>query len=149
MNEYRYVCPIEIRYGDIDAQRHVNNARVFTYLEQARISYFQNLGLWDGTDFDKIGFILAELSCTYKAPINYGQQIHCGVRTVSLGNKSIEVRQSIRDTESGVELASSKSVLVAYDYLGRQSIRVPESWRKVVREFEWLPPDDKEESDGP
>jgi acyl-CoA thioester hydrolase len=138
MEEFRFYLPMQVRYGDIDPQRHVNNARFFTYMEQGRISYFQHLGLWDGTDFDNLGFILLEMSITFKAPIHYGQPIHVGVRTERLGNKSLEVLNVLEDTESGEEVARGRSVLVAYDYMRSQSIVIPEEWRSVVNEFEGL-----------
>ena len=37
MADFRFYHPIEVRYGDLDPQGHVNNARYLTYLEQARI----------------------------------------------------------------------------------------------------------------
>ena len=35
MQEFRFYHPIVIRFSDLDAQRHVNNARYFTFLEDA------------------------------------------------------------------------------------------------------------------
>lgn len=138
MDEFRFYLPIQVRYGDIDPQRHVNNARFFTYMEQGRISYFQHLGLWDGIDFDNIGIILLEMTITFKAPIVYGQSIRVGARTDRMGNKSLNVITVLEDAESGQEVASGNSVLVAYDYSRAQSIPIPEEWRSVVNEFEGL-----------
>jgi len=44
MAEFNYYHPIEVRYGDLDPQGHVNNARYLTYFEQARINYIAHLG---------------------------------------------------------------------------------------------------------
>ena len=85
MEDIRFYHPIAVRYGDVDAQRHVNNSRYFTYMEEARIQYIKHLGLWDGTGFDDIGFILVETNCTFSLPIRYGQQIRAGVKTIKLG----------------------------------------------------------------
>jgi acyl-CoA thioester hydrolase len=38
--EIRFYLPIQVRYGDIDPQWHVNNARFFTHMEQGRVPYF-------------------------------------------------------------------------------------------------------------
>jgi acyl-CoA thioester hydrolase len=138
MDEFRFYLPIQVRYGDLDPQRHVNNSRFFTYMEQGRISYFQHLDLWDGTDFDNLGFILLEATITFKAPILYGQSIRVGVKVERLGNKSLELINVLEDAETGEEVARGRSVLVAYDYMSGQSIVIPEAWRKVVQEFEGL-----------
>jgi acyl-CoA thioester hydrolase len=136
MSEYRFYHPIEIRYADLDAQRHVNNACYLTYIEQARLKYFQSLDLWDGADFDNIGVIMVEQSCTYKSPIAYGQLIHVGVRVVRLGNKSLELTVSIRDRDTDQEMAAGRTVLVAYDYVAEESQPIPERWRETIKAYE-------------
>lgn len=138
MGEYHFFHSIEIRYGDIDAQRHVNNARYFTYMEQARSKYIKALGLWEGSDFDAIGIILAEQSCRYLYPIQLDSDIKVGVRTVRLGEKSIETQYSIQDAQTGDELAVGQAILVAYDYQKGKSIPVPDDWRVVITEFEGI-----------
>ena len=136
MGEYRFFHSIEIRYGDIDAQRHVNNARHFTYMEQSRSKYIKALGLWEGSDFDAIGIILAEQSCRYIRPIQLESDIKVGVRTVRLGEKSIETQYSIQDSQTGEELAVGKAALVAYDYQLGKSIPIPDDWRVVIASFD-------------
>jgi acyl-CoA thioester hydrolase len=133
---YRFYHPTEVRYGDIDAQRHVNNARTFTFMEQARVKYLQRLGLWDGKDFQAIGIILAEASCTYKAPILLEQRLRVGVRTMKIGTKSIEFSYSIEDDDTGQVMATGRSVQVTYDYKRGTSIPVPDHWREVIQAFE-------------
>ena len=136
MPEFRFYHPIEIRYGDLDPQGHVNNAAYLTYMEQARLKYYERLGLFQGNDFLSMGVILAEATCTYVAPILYGTSIHVGVRTVRLGNKSFQMEYTIEDQGSGATLATGRTVQVAYDYHARQSIPIPQTWRQVLTDFE-------------
>ncbi len=138
MGEYNFFHPIEIRYGDIDAQRHVNNARYFTYMEQARTKYIKALGLWVESNFDAIGIILAEQSCRYLNPIQLESEIKVGVRTMRLGEKSIETQYSVQDAQTGNELAIGQAILVAYDYQLGKSIPIPDNWRVVITAFEGI-----------
>jgi acyl-CoA thioester hydrolase len=138
MPEYRFFHPIEVRYADLDAQRHVNNACYLTYMEQARLKYVQSLGLWDGADFERIGVILVEQSCTYKSPIAYGQPIHVGIRVIQMGNKSLTLAASIRDRDTGQEMAVGQTVLVAYDYVAEASQPIPEHWREAINAYEGM-----------
>jgi acyl-CoA thioester hydrolase len=141
MPDFRFFHPIEVRYADIDAQRHVNNVAYFAYMETARAHYMQHLGLWDGRDFLKIGIILAETSCSYKTPISYGQPLRVGVRTVRLGTKSLELNYTLQDAESGEELATGRSIQVAYDYPSGKSIPIPDAWRAYLTAFDGLTPE--------
>lgn len=133
---FRFFHPIEIRYRDVDAQRHVNSAVYFTYLEQARANYLQLLGLWKGKDFDRIGIILAEQSCTYLAPIYYGQQIEVGVRAEHIGEKSMHFEYLLREALSHAEFAVASTTLVAYSYERGESVAVPEDWRRKIEAYE-------------
>jgi acyl-CoA thioester hydrolase len=137
---FRFYHPVEVRYADIDAQRHVNNVAFFAYMESARACYLQHLGLWDGKDFLKIGIIIAEAACTYKAAISYGQPLRVGVRTARLGTKSLELHYTIEDSDTGQEMATGRTIQVAYDYHSNQTIPVPEAWRQAITAFEGLSP---------
>ena len=136
MGDFRFFYPIEIRYGDIDAQRHLNNARYFTFMEQARLHYLMMLGLWDAENFDQIGIILAQQACTYLEPITLQHEIEVGVRTERMGSKSIEMMYCLRDVTSHRELATGSAILVAYDYQLRDSINIPVGWREIIEGFE-------------
>jgi acyl-CoA thioester hydrolase len=50
MSEYSRVFEMSmpIRWGDMDAFGHVNNTVYFRYMEQARISWFEQLGIAGG-----------------------------------------------------------------------------------------------------
>ena len=136
MNAYHFYHPIEVRYGDLDPQGHVNNASYLTYLEQARINYIRSLGLWDGGSFLDVGIILADAHLTFHNAIQFGQAVRVGVSVVRLGNKSLDVVYRIEDASSGLELATGSTVLVAYDYRRQRTIPIPQTWRERIMAFE-------------
>ncbi len=139
MTQFNFYHPIEVRYGDLDPQGHVNNAKQLTYFEQARIAYKTRLGLFTkGQSFMEIGVILADVHITYLEPIYYGQEIKVGVRAVKLGNKSMIWEQNIVDAGTGKILAKGEVVLVAYDYSEEKTISVPQEWREKIKQFESL-----------
>jgi acyl-CoA thioester hydrolase len=139
MPDFRFLHPIEIRYGDLDPQGVVNNAKYLTYFEQARVHYFVQLGLFDpDQSFLDVGVIVADAHIAYQAPLVWGVPVLAGVRTVKFGTKSSTVEQCVVHAETGKVYASGTVVLVAFDYRRNQSIPVPENWRQKVREFEGM-----------
>ena len=139
MAQYRFYHPIEVRYGDLDPQGHVNNAKHLTYFEQARIAYLIELGLFTkNQSFMEIGVILADVHITYFAPIYYGQNIKVGVYISKLGNKSMTWEQNILDAETGKELAKGEVIMVTYDYKEEKSVSIPQEWREKITMFERL-----------
>lgn len=138
MDIFRFYHPIEVRYGDLDPQGHVNNARFLTYIEQARVVYYKHLGLWEESSFIDFGAILAEVRVTFLVPIHWGEPVRVGMRITRLGNKSMTAEYCLKNTENGTVYATSMAVLVAYDYRQACTIPVPEDWRKKIIEFERL-----------
>ena len=138
MAEFRFYHPIVVRYGDLDPQGHVNNARYLTFMEQTRVSYVKHLGLWDGDSFLDFGMIMADARVTFRAPILWGQPIRVGMRIARLGTKSMDSVYIIEDTQTGQILADGSSVLVAYDYSDSITIPIPGEWRNIITEFENL-----------
>ncbi len=145
MTSFRFYYPIEVRYGDLDPQGHVNNARFLTYFEQARIRYVINLNLWDGRSYFDIGFILADAHVTFLGPVFFGQEIRVGVRVTRLGNKSLNMEYSLEDIQTGKQLALGSSALVTYDYQDSRTIPIPAHWRKTIATFEGLNSTDQQE----
>lgn len=142
MSEYRFTRPIEVRYGDLDPQGHVNNSRYLTYFEQARISYMQNLGyLQIGKPWKDFGFILAEVRLSFLKPVQYGSMLQAGIRVVRLGNKSLSMDFGLTGSESGELMCTGSAVMVAYDYQSNQTIPLPIELRKTIRDFEGIEED--------
>jgi acyl-CoA thioester hydrolase len=139
MSEFKFFHPTEVRYGDLDPQGHVNNAKYLTYFEQGRVHYLIELGLFS-TDqsFMNLGLIVADIHVQYKAPTHFGDEIVTGVRTSKIGNKSIIIEHTVIDSKTGSEMATGEVVCVMYDYRAQKTISVPDEWRKIISEFEDL-----------
>jgi acyl-CoA thioester hydrolase len=147
MAEYRFYHPVEVRYADLDPQGHVNNAKHFTYIEQARVAYIQHLGLWEGTSFHDIGMILAEARVAFLSAIRLNQKVRVGARVTRLGEKSFDMDYRLEDAATHKELAHGTAVIVAYDYGERQSMKIPEVWRHAICTFEDIPSSAGKEND--
>ena len=139
MPDYKFFHPTEVRYGDLDPQGHVNNAKYLTYFEQARIYYLIQLGLFSvDQSFMEVGVIVADVHITFHSPARYGNPLKVGVKTTKLGNKSMTVEQCVMDGRTGEVMASGTVVLVTFDYEGLKTIPVPEDWKEKIGEFEGL-----------
>jgi acyl-CoA thioester hydrolase len=139
MSDFHFYHPVEVRYGDLDPQGHVNNAKHLTYFEQARVAYMIELGLFTkDQSFMKIGVIVADVHLTYLEPIYFGQNIKVGVHTARLGNKSMTWEQNIVDVDTGRELTKGEVIIVTYDYKDGKTISVPLEWRDTFIAFEGL-----------
>ena len=139
MSDFRFHHPVEVRYGDLDPQGHVNNAKHLTYFEQGRVAYMIELGLFSkDQSFMQIGVIVADVHITYLEPIYFGRNIKAGVHAAKLGSKSMTWEQNIVDAETGKELARGEVIMVTYDYREAKTISIPQDWKEKITRFEGL-----------
>jgi acyl-CoA thioester hydrolase len=125
---FDFVHRERVRFRDLDAMGHVNNAVFATYVEQARIEYLRSLGVLEGPLY--MGMILARLELDFVAPALPEGEIEIGVRPVRSGNKSFELEYALE--QAGRTVARATTVLVAYDYEQAQSVPLPTSWRDLL-----------------
>ncbi|WP_322800425.1 thioesterase family protein [Thermoflexus sp.] len=132
---FRMAVPIEVRFRDMDAMGHVNNAVYFTYFEQARLHYIRQLaGL--PPPLEPFGMIVAEALCQYRAPITMGMPIQVWIRVAEVRQRSFVFLYKIERCDSGHIMALGRSVQVAYDYAQGVPVPIPESWRERFLQFE-------------
>ncbi len=135
---FRHRYAIAVRYGDMDTLGHVNNAKYLTYIEQARIEYVRELGMWDGKT-SQYGIIMARAVVDYKSPVTMddGEAIIFS-RTARIGNKSFDMEHWVMVERDGqaVLAATAGIVGVAFDYLSNETIVVPDAWREKITDYE-------------
>jgi len=138
MTDFKFFHPTEVRYGDLDPQGHVNNAKYLTYFEQARVYYMIQLGLFKrDQSFMEVGVIIADIHIKYHSTTHYADDIKVGVKITKIGGKSLTVEQCVMDSK-GKLLASGTVIMVTFDYAGLKTIAVPDVWKKKISEFEGI-----------
>ena len=132
---FRFRTTVDIRFRDVDALGHVNNAVYFTYFEIARLAYFAAVqGRRLGVDDFRI--VVAEASCRYRSPAFYGERLIVDVATTSLRSRSFELRYRITAEDDGRLVAEGRTVLVAYDHRARRTTTLTPAFRRQIEHFE-------------
>ena len=92
--------PMPVRWADLDAFNHVNNARYLTFLEQARIEWFDTLDEpWVTADSAPV---VASVTLNYKRPIEYPASVFVELFTEKLGNSSVVIGDRITADDDGL-----------------------------------------------
>lgn len=129
---FHFNTPIQIRFKDIDKLGHVNNATLLTYVETARVHYFQ-YALAERNNWDETGVILARTEIDYHIPVFLEDRIHVYTNVQRFGKTSFDIHNLIVKRESNSEIicAYAKSVMVCMDYKKRLAFEIPEHWKKA------------------
>ncbi|MDH7485923.1 MAG: thioesterase family protein [Anaerolineae bacterium] len=139
LTDFPVVVPIVVRFRDLDAMGHVNNAVYLTYFEMARVAYHQRLTGRPTFDFRDFDFILAEVTCRYRSPAYLGETLLVGIRVASVGRKSFVFEYEMRDQASGRLVAEGRSVQVMYDYREQRSKPVSDEFLAKVEALQGQP----------
>ena len=128
---------IEIRWRDVDAYQHVNNAVYATYLEECRDEWLSRA--LDGGS-DEWDFVLARVAIDFRRELRLEDEwVVVSCRLEQIGTSSLTLREEIR-AEEGWLAAESEAVLVARDREAGRSRPLTVSERAALeRTFSNLP----------
>jgi len=121
----KMTLPVEIRFRDIDAMGHVNNAVFFTYFEEGRKLFLKDvLGIVHHSDYP---FIMAHIECDYKAPLKLGETPALEVWIKDVGVKKFTFVYRMADPDDpSREYCRGESVMVFYDYGAARTVPIPD-----------------------
>ena len=111
-----------VRFGDLDAMRHLNNVVFLRYFETARIRFLQALAPEhnpahpEGAGF---GLIFAECQIFYRSPVHLDEvvDVHCTVEDVRRSSFRVPFRMQVGDRLA----AEGYGVMVGFDYAAQRA----------------------------
>ncbi len=121
---------LKVRFRDVDAMGHVNNAVYFSFMEQARTEYYMKM-----TGKRRLGefeMILASATCNFRSAVTWGETVVVRVWPTRIGKSSFTLQYELRVKEGRRLVADGESVQVAYDYRTRKSRPIPPPFRKAI-----------------
>lgn len=134
---------LQIRFGDIDRLGHVNNAVYAQFFDIGRVEFLQRY--MPGLRFDGRTLVLVHLETDFIRPVFEHDHIAVETFLEKIGGKSVTMIQEIRD-EAGVLRARCRSVLSTLDMAQGGSFPMPEAWRAVLEQAEFMPKAENESS---
>ena len=135
-NEARRLAHVEripIRWGDMDAMGHVNNIVYFRYMEQARISWFEQLLPRRDAAWKTTGIVIANASCNFRRAITYPGTVEVKVFVARPGGSSVATYYEMRVDEDPEPYADGAAVVVFIDMQTQKAVRVPDDIRAKLQ----------------
>lgn len=131
-NEHKQLArvPISVRWRDMDAMGHVNNAKYVSFLEEARVRWM--LGVAGVSLNDRIVPVVAATNVNYRLPIVWPNDIVVELFVERLGNSSVTIGHRIIDQQDEGKLYSDGNVVVVWmDSQTGKSAPLPEAIRQA------------------
>jgi acyl-CoA thioester hydrolase len=123
MSDFEYETELGVRFRDVDAMGHVNNAVYATYLEQARVDYYADVL---GVGLDDIDTVLVNLEIDYRSEIALDDEVTVAMGIRDIGESSVTAEYEVRVGERVAATAETVQVYVDADEGGSRPL--PEAW---------------------
>jgi len=140
MNRPFSECPVvlqqDVIWGDMDAFGHINNTVYFRYFEDARIAYFDKIGVHEVKEKSKIGPILATTYSDFKLPLVYPDRVHISGRSTILSPKKFNMHYMVYSEQFEAIAAEGEGLLVYYDYAKGTSCEIPDVIAEAIGALE-------------
>lgn len=138
--EYKHKVEHSVRYDDLDTYHHVNNKVFLSYIEDARVQYFDGLVPELHSSQATTGIVIARSEINYLHSIHYGDRVQVYTKCHRIGTKSLEFHSIIITQKKNTDIlcAESQSIMVSIDLATGKSIpHVPELCQ-AIKAYEGL-----------
>jgi len=134
--QFKHWEAMTVRWGDMDALGHVNNAKYFTYCESARIGYFEAVELWKYREHDRQGPAIVTATCHFKQQVHYPAALEVGARVSEIRHRSFTLEYEMYRQGTDELVADGSSVVVWVDYDANKAIPLPDGLRAAIQQLE-------------
>lgn len=146
LKKFPVVSRITVKWGDMDAYKHVNNCMYFKYQEVARLRYFAELMNHTPANFDSksfitgtgVGPILSDTYCTFKFPLTAPDKLLVGATILKedLSVDRYKLTHAIWSLQHQRVVAEGFGTVVSYDFKQRRACEIPEPLLHAIEEVQ-------------
>lgn len=122
-----FTTVIPVRWGDMDADGHVNNTGFFRFMEETRMRWISGMGLPTVPPHPVI--VLLNAACHYHRPVGYPASIESALHVGRIGTTSVQTRYTLHHVEAGVTCAEGYATLVWFDPGLKKAVPLPDALR--------------------
>ncbi len=123
---FAFRCPL--RWSDLDAQGHVNNAHIVDCMQEARVAFFRS---GPTSSLLESGIVVVSHKVEYLSSVEYstdGVDVELGV--TELGGARFEVGYTL--TQQSRPVARARTVLCPYDFGAERPVRLSPKEREFL-----------------
>ena len=122
---------IAVRWGDMDAMGHVNNATYFSYMETARIDWFRSIGCVP--DAQGEGPVIVNAFCNFYRQFEYPDEVLLKMYVSDPGRTTFESWATMEKVaEPGVVCAAGGATTIWVNFPQQKAGGLPDWIRAIV-----------------
>jgi len=128
---YIFEANIHTRITDLNYGGHVGNDKIFGFMHDARVQFFQHLGFKDEISFDGLGIIQTDAAITYKAEIFANEHITISVGVAEENKYGCDLVYRFNKADNKLA-AIGKTGIVFFNYAIKKIAEMPDIFREKI-----------------
>ena len=130
----RHKCQLQIRWADLDAFKHINNAAYLVYMQEARADFTWFSRITRGEEPMLADMVVARAEVDYIAPIHQtGTTLDVEIYIEKVSNSSFVMVYEM--SQGGTLRAKGKTVQVGVDMETEKARRLRDSEREFLNQY--------------
>ena len=126
-----YDMLIPIRWGDMDAMKHLNNTSYFRYMETCRIDWMNSINAIPKVDGE--GPVIVNAFCNFYKQLEYPGDVRIKMYVSDPGRTTIESWATMeRVDQPGVIHAAGGATTIWVDFPTQKAAALPDWMRQIV-----------------
>lgn len=132
---FKHSLDLQIRFNDIDALGHVNNAVCMEFFDLGKAKYFTAVN-GGPVDWRTANVVVANVNCNYLAPIYFHEPIAVQTQAEYVHERSVKLFQQLINTETGEVKSQCVVIMVGFDVKAGVSAPISDEWKQRLTAFE-------------
>lgn len=135
---FRHRLPVQMRFTDIDMLGHLNNNVYLTFMDLAKIDYFQAV-LPGAMDWRSVNAVVVHIDCDFFAPSYFNEQLEVWTTITSVSKHSFHMEQRIINSTTGQTKCVGRTVMAGFNPATATSQPIDRTWVEHVAAYEQRP----------
>jgi acyl-CoA thioester hydrolase len=129
-----YEMRIPIRWGDMDAMGHLNNASYFRYIETIRVDWMRSIGGMPNPKGE--GSVIVNAFCNFYKQLEYPGDVLVKMYVSDPARTTFETWATLeRDDQAGVIHAAGGATVIWVDSPAKKAKTLPDHIRQIVSDI--------------
>lgn len=129
--KYLHSFEIRVRWGEMDAIGHVNNANYFRFMETARVSWLSSIGIELGKNNQS--YVIANTFCNFIHPTKYPDTLKIDTFVSNVGKSSTEfLHEFYKNSSTNKMVAFGICTAVWVDLKSGKGVEIPKKLKSFL-----------------
>lgn len=131
----QFIGHYRVTIGDINYSGHLGNDKALLIFQDARIQFFDHLGLSENDIGNGLGIIIVESAVSYLREVFLHDELSVAIGVSEVKDKKFVLQYEVTRTPDGEPVMRGSNTFLTYDYAARKVSAMPEEFNRTMSAY--------------